>query len=282
MNHPILGLVAALAIVPGVLAQPAPSLDTPPAQPAVGADGLVPEGTFLVQQFGTMRRLGPASWVIVFAPGEDGKVLPPMIVLPNINLQAMEQITGPKEDPTGFLVSGQVLRYDNQNYLLITIFTPSNEPAEALEANEPLDIENESVATAPLSDDPTVEELLARMEAESDAGWIATPPQTTGSSPGLLTDGTLLALRRGRVMRSDAGGWRFIMDADADADPWTDLPQELLPCRSLEQIRARLDIIGQDEFTISGRVFLYKGANYLLPILWVQEHTNNSGLTTAQ
>jgi hypothetical protein len=259
----------------------AQTLDTPPSQPAVAPDGLVPEGTFLVQQYATMQRLGTNSWVMVFAPADDGRVLPPMIVLPNTNLQAMEQITGPNEEPTGFLVSGQVLRFDAQNYILVTIFTPASAPGETLEANEGADIEDAPPSTT-LSEDPSVEELLARMEEQTNIGWDETPPQATGSSPGLLTDGTLLANRRGRVMRSDSGGWRFIMDNDPDADPWTDLPQELLPCRALEHMRSRLELIGTDEFTISGRVFLYKGANYLLPVLWVQEHTNDSGLTTAQ
>ncbi|MFG0258636.1 MAG: hypothetical protein ACF8GE_12100 [Phycisphaerales bacterium JB043] len=282
MPRSIPAILSTLLLGASAPAQTTPILDSPPAQPSVAPDGLVPEGTFLVQQFATMQRLGTNSWVMVFAPADDGRVLPPMILLPNTNLQAMEQITGPNEEPTGFLVSGQVLRFDDQNYLLVTIFTPASEPTDTLEANTEADIDDAPTPPPALSDDPSVEELLARMENETNIGWDETPPQATGTSPGLLTDGTLLALRRGRVMRSDSGGWRFIMDNDPDADPWTDLPQELLPCRALEHMRSRLELIGTDEFTISGRVFLYKGANYLLPVLWVQEHTGDSGLTTAQ
>ncbi len=84
----------------------------------------------------------------------------------------------------------------------------------------------------------------------------------------LLREGSFIANRKGRMVRSSTGDWAMTFDSDAQgpADP----PMILMPCLNLmamEKIAER----GGDAltFSVSGQVFVYKGRNYLLPSMYV-------------
>lgn len=286
----IAAFVSLLVVASGVVAQPTVDLRGDEVIDREPIPGLLPEGSFLVRQFGTMRRVGAAGWVFIFAPDAGGETLPPMPLLPSANLQAMEQIAAPAEEAgreAGFLVSGQVFRYDGGNYLLPTIFVQADGP-DATPAEAPV----ESAEEAPERPDPfagdedpepSVDEILARIEEASQQAPTGEPSAQFAPNPaGLVPEGTLVASRRGRVLRSDSGGWRFTPDVDADAPTGQDQPMDLLPCALLESMLEERRLLGSQPYIVSGRVFIYNGRNYLLPTMFVIERSGAAGLSTAQ
>ncbi|MFG0274515.1 MAG: hypothetical protein ACF8QF_05610 [Phycisphaerales bacterium] len=293
----LLAGACALAISGLAPAQPTVDLrgDTAPVEETM--PGLMPEGVFVVRQFGTMRLVGAAGWVFIFAPNSDGPTLPPMPLLPSANLQAMEQIAAPSAEAgrdAGFLVSGQVFVFEGRNYLLPTIFVQADgpdpvareeaaedetAPAEPPAGMDPFDVD----AQNPDAPEPSVDELLRRIEEASQRAPTGDVSAQFAPNPaGLAPEGALVASRRGRLLRSESGGWKFVPDVDADTPVGVDQPMDLLPCRALEAMLAEQALLGQRPFVVSGRVFIYNGRNYLLPTMFVIERRDASGLSTAQ
>lgn len=92
----------------GALAPGAPSLN------------VLREGTFLVDRTGRLRRSGDGhNWELVFE--SDGRALqdPPMILLPNLKLMAMEAAVKNATRDVRFRVTGMVTEYNGRNYLLL-------------------------------------------------------------------------------------------------------------------------------------------------------------------
>jgi len=95
-----------------------------------------------------------------------------------------------------------------------------------------------------------------------------------GTAPGagsgeLKREGQFIVLRRGRIKRTTGGAaspWMFTFDADrSNLD---DPPMYLMPCRMLEDMEQIVEDRGESvPFIISGQVFVYHNANYLLPTL---------------
>ncbi len=95
-----------------------------------------------------------------------------------------------------------------------------------------------------------------------------------GTAPGakpvqLKREGSFIVMRRGRLVRGEGGlsPWLFVFEADSDglADP----PMYLSPCRALEDLEATVAETGDRVvFTVSGQVYVYRQANYLLVTLW--------------
>lgn len=287
----LITLVATL-VAPGLsAAQPTVDLRGDGASAAETIPGLLPEGMFVVRQFGTMRLVGAAGWVFIFAPNTDGPTLPPMPMLPCANLQAMEQIAGPAADSgrdAGFLVSGQVFVFEGRNYLLPTIFVQADGPDPATTpattpAGEPAAAPGVDPFEDPDASEPSVDELLRRIEEASQRAPTGdASPQFAPNPAGLAPEGALVASRRGRLLRSESGGWKFVPDVDADTPVGVDQPMDLLPCRALEAMLAEQTLLGQRPFVVSGRVFIYNGRNYLLPTMFVIERRDAAGLSTAQ
>jgi len=256
----------------------------PTTSPAPGR-ALLREGAFLADQPGEMRRLRTGGWVFVIqGEDQDAPPGPALALLPCQTLTEMEQVASAAPKQTTMRVSGQVFVYRGRNYFLPTVFTlqaarPSEKP-EAPPSEEPAD------QPAPETlDDPTVEELIASLEAgdgEEDAGapWI--PPPTQARS-GLRRDGSYLRRRRGRLQREASGVLVFTLESDADVEAGTDPPLVLLPSLALMEIEALLERSSAElAFTISGRVFAYEGANYLLPSVFQAHRRSGEGITSAQ
>lgn len=92
----------------------------------------------------------------------------------------------------------------------------------------------------------------------------------------LLREGSFLASRRGRMVRSSSGEWVFTFDSDAQGK--SDPPMILMPCLNLMAMEKIAERAGEAlTFTISGQVFVYHGKNYLLPTMYVINRGNESG-----
>jgi hypothetical protein len=150
--------------------------------------------------------------------------------------------------------------------------------------------------TAPAGDDPrkTMEQMKQKAPSGSPAGPAPTTTPTPaggGASPAapapsapatgpsapaaaepaqggrLLREGTFLASRRGRVIKTTGGEWQFHFDTGPENK--ADAPMVLMPCLNLQAIEKLADRGSEAlSFTVSGQVFVYKGRNYLLPTMY--------------
>jgi hypothetical protein len=114
---------------PAGQARPLQPLPAPPAQNVQGPAGVHPaassvptlrEGTLILDRPGRMIRSADGSQA-EFIFEADGKAMrdPPMVILPNIQLMAMENaVTGANRD-LRFRVSGTVTEYKGRNYLML-------------------------------------------------------------------------------------------------------------------------------------------------------------------
>lgn len=114
-------------------ATPAP-VSAAPASAAAGAAGgkpgkLLREGTFLASRKGRVIRASSGEWVFHFdqdaaAPGD-----PPMVLMPSMNLMAMEKLAERGGESLTFQVSGQVFVYHGRNYLLPSMYQVNHRAA---------------------------------------------------------------------------------------------------------------------------------------------------------
>ncbi len=86
--------------------------------------------------------------------------------------------------------------------------------------------------------------------------------------PPLRREGEFVDRRRGRLVRSPDGG-HVLYQFEADDRESPELPMIMLPCRNLESMERIVQERGDRVvFVVSGEVFVYRGANYLLPTLY--------------
>lgn len=97
--------------------------------------------------------------------------------------------------------------------------------------------------------------------------------QTLGSAPDLpagklMREGSFIITRRGRLMRAGNGAAQWLFAFEADKDQLADPPMYLMPCRMLEDME---NLASKHDrsilFVVSGQVFTYRKANYLLPTM---------------
>lgn len=291
----LIGLAAGLALASAALAQP----ETPPkqrgrpepikptgvapepAKPAgpqmrdgaipgleeadflVGAAPLRAEGTFLVEKRGSVIRLGTGERVIVFHADEKGKRERAMVLLPSQKLQQMEQMAG--DEPTAFVVTGQVFVYLGVNYLLPTMVRQVSESA-AVPTPAP---------TKPGESDPSVQDLIKQLEAQRETPRgperrpVEAAPAAAAGEAALLPEGQAVVRRRGRLVRQAGGDWAMAFDNGAAGDVKIDRPLTLSQCLNLQRMEAWAMRSGDAaSFEVSGRVLAYQGRNYLIPTMF--------------
>jgi hypothetical protein len=97
-------------------------------------------------------------------------------------------------------------------------------------------------------------------------------PALQGVAPGmeppkLRREGEFVVSRRGRLVHANGGTQCvFVFDSDGQLSP--EPPMFLLPCLMLQEGEATVAERGDKVvFKLSGQVFEYKGANYLLPTM---------------
>ena len=87
-----------------------------------------------------------------------------------------------------------------------------------------------------------------------------------GSTPKLRREGEFVLSRKGRLIRAEGGQLLFSFDADSDKSE--EPPMILMPCRLLQNMEEMSQEHGdRTVFILSGQVFVYRGANYLLPTM---------------
>jgi len=87
----------------------------------------------------------------------------------------------------------------------------------------------------------------------------------------LKDEGQFIIARTGRLIRSADGSHAlFVLDADGPGAP--EPPMILQACKLLETMEKTVHQQGEDvPFVITGQVFMYRGANYLLPSIVKRE-----------
>jgi len=153
---------------------------------------------------------------------------------------------------------------------------PTTQPADD-DAPSAADVEKELDSLIP--DNPSIESAdpnAPRGATEEDLKRPIPPSnveadaRVLGSAPGLqqpklLREGEFVINRRGRLVRSaEGGGTLFVFDADDAESP--EHPMSMLPCQLLQSMESLVTERGDKlVFIVSGQVFTYRGANYLLP-----------------
>lgn len=258
---------------------------TSPRALATDRPALLPEGAFLSQVYGQMRLLASGRYAFVFHPDPDGLRIPPMILLPNMNRAAMEQVIRGAHEDTSFRVSGQVYVYAGRNYFLATthaveappqtmeVSTPSAQDSSSTDDTPAPDVNDTPSPIAGIDDDsePSVDDLIRQLD-ESTPRRTAVPaaaPSPDLAEPRLRREGEYLVLRRGPVVSGPSGEIRFTPNNDPQSPTNLDPPMTLLPCLNLQRIERLMDRSREPlTFVISGRVFVHDGVNYLLPTLF--------------
>ncbi len=220
------------------------------------ADGLLRDGSYLLQIKGSLRR-SDDGWVFR-APGAGGASTTDLIVLPCTLLGNLEQLVASMApDEIVFELSGQVFAYRGRNYLL-----PTHAPRLAGYVPQPPQPHRE-----PASDGDSAEQILDQLERS--VGPVPRPASAAGTTPGateprkLLAPGTVLLWRRGWMVREPGGSWSFVFHADATAE--ADPPMTLLPCLLLEDMEQHAQRSpDRPAMVVSGRVLRYHARNYLL------------------
>lgn len=244
---------------------------------------LVPQGTFLPSRRGKLISAGSQS-VFVFEAAPPGQGVPPMIVLPNEFLASMERHIQERGPDAVFTVGGQVYAYHDHNYLLITTRPVADAPpgAKNTEADKPSTQPPTGEAAGRITD-PAVEKILAELREAGGGRRTAEPlpapprparPDDAAPKRTVLPEGTFLAGRRGRTVKSPGGEWTFVVDADAAGN--SDPPMTIMPCQNLANLERTAELRGESvTFTISGQVFVYHERNFLLPTMFVaNRHTD--------
>jgi hypothetical protein len=123
--------------------------------------------------------------------------------------------------------------------------------------------------TAPVDD--SAEDIVAELEQAVGplARSIDVPAeqQQQDQIETIMREGLMITARRGHMMRDRSGVWLFVFDADASGQ--NDPPMMLVPCALLERMRQyTTQSTTKAPMLVSGRVFAYRGRNYLLPTVY--------------
>jgi len=102
-------------------------------------------------------------------------------------------------------------------------------------------------------------------EVDLDPAVLGVAPG--GDAPDLRREGEFIVNRRGRLTRAPDGGavlFQFVGDNPDSPEP----PMVMQKCRMLQSMEELVAKRGDDAvFIVSGQVFTYRGANYLLPTM---------------
>jgi hypothetical protein len=235
--------------------------------PGVPKGQFLPEGTFLSGRTGAIVRTPGGTYLFIPAQTSEGiaKVVP-MVLLPNQRLAQVASTFESDDKALAASVSGQAFLYRGKQYLLMSVFSMTHEPAS-----------NSSKATS--SDTTLVDADIHALMAELDARPAApramdqhvlspTPetPATRTPKDNLIAEGTVITGRRARLIRG--GSTLSAMFDNSPSNP--NLPaMPLLPCRLLEQLESLASSRGENlSIRISGRVTVHNGRDYLLPTMY--------------
>ena len=233
------------------LLAPPPPRPSPPRQagrtkpgPPLAPLRAVREGTYLESQTGRLDHTGDGHTAVFTFDGGDGTAArnPPMIVLPNLELDAMEREQATLGGDVTFAVWGSVTEYKGRNYLRID--RASNAGGEGgASAMQPL----------PRS---------AGRVTDLTSGRGAVAPGAPAVR--LVRGGTHLVDQTGRLNLTPDGR-TAVFTFETDGKTMRDPPMVLLPNLKLANMEGQQAGLTKDaKFRVSGTVTEYHGRNYLL------------------
>ncbi len=114
VGRPLPGAAPATPVAPGVSTAPG---------------GLMREGSFIASRSGRLARGAAGEWLLTFENDAKGAAIAPMVLMPCLNLMAMEKLAERGGESLSFTVSGQVFVYKGRNYLLPTLYSV-NKPTD--------------------------------------------------------------------------------------------------------------------------------------------------------
>ena len=256
----VVPLICLLALASG--AQTRPNDGPPAAEPAPAAmipGSLRREGSYLLQVKGTLHRdEGTGWWTFRISRDDPRRGLENLTLLPCTLLANLEHLVAsmPQEEVV-FDLTGQVFVYRDRNFLL-----PTHAPRLVDYVPPPRARGRDDGEAA----DDSSETILRNLQ--ETVGPVLRSPRageaSDSTSPKLLPPGTVILWRRGWMVREESGAWSFVFEADANglADP----PMILLPCLLLERMELFAERTTEVAvLLVSGRVYRYRGRNYLLP-----------------
>lgn len=238
----------------------------------IGTSDLLADGAYLSRWSGRLVESAPDLWVFAFDSHADGTTPGPVMpVLPGQRLVEMQQMVRDRGGDVTFRVSGHATIFGGRNYFLprvVTTITRSAVPAGASGS------EGRRTGEGAVSDDPSVEELLARVrEAAPPTEVLLRTRQADGGAGSedhrLVSEGVSVMSAVGRMIRRDEGFVEFVLDNGVEGEGAMDGAVVLMPCLLTEEIARLVDERGDRVmFSLSGEVFVYGGRNYLMPVLY--------------
>jgi hypothetical protein len=303
-------------IVPRIIVTPSttPTLEpVRPNLPPIAAQDLsltsnpplLREGAFISGARCQLVKGKSGRWYAIFDADGSGRTIPPMIVLENANLAAMERVAGREPTGTRVKISGRVTVYRDRNFLLPTA-PPLLERAAAADPEAAANAASRAASAAASSattgkqpprgaSEPSIEQIIADLDKAVGARKTGTANTSTTTSeiptrgpatvqeptePG-VTSGYLTS-RRARIIRGPDGNLAAVMDSGSIGR--SEGPMTLLPCQNLSTIESLLDAnpAGAEamSFTLTGDVFLYKGRRYLLPSMYTVNRSSDIVMPT--
>ena len=224
---------------------------------------LLREGGYLVRMPGEVTA-DTSLGVHRFRPlqVEEGGIRRELILLPSramdelLRLQAAQKDGSFVGDASVFELTGRVLVYHGRNFLLADGVVVIE---QSLAEETPEAVEEQPLTT---TEDDLADAIEARLEQR-----IGAVPRSVDIAAAPLDEhtpshraGSRLQERRGHVVRDGStGAWRFIFEGSRTS-------MELLPCQELERLeRTTRQRAVPQAVTVSGRVTVFHGRNYLLP-----------------
>ncbi|MFG0260420.1 MAG: hypothetical protein ACF8LK_08730 [Phycisphaerales bacterium JB041] len=288
LSRPVSGVPVKPSSLP-VVQQVVPNLRANPERLPL-ADGsaaqadpttLRPEGTFLVGWTGEVVRMrtGGLAFLPVAKTGA-ARPEPAMALLPCSTYSRLETLLGDSTRGLWLSLTGEVLVYQDRNWLLPTAFASADTPPTDQPIPSQPDQPEDTKSDPPPSGD-RVEDLIRQLEAQRqerrgiDTTFAAPADETPaegGPSPRL--EGRMLLNQRGRMVRSISGDWVIAVDNDGGASNVGTLPNRLrlLPCSLVEVMERKAEDQGESwVFEISGHLYRHGETVYLLPRMFVSQ-----------
>ncbi|MCC6677870.1 MAG: hypothetical protein IT436_12050 [Phycisphaerales bacterium] len=248
---------------------------------------LLPEGAFLVRRRGSVVKSDSGDWVFLAHPDRQGAAERAMVLLPSPGLEQIEDDlarTGPR---AVCYLTGQVLVYRWQNYILPTALSVI--PAEQITPPEPASTPEATPDAAPApsptpattqpdaqpqpgpaSAESVIRDLEQRRSQPRSISRPTTPTQpapaadpSASPEPRAISEPSLLSERRARVTRLIDGRLAIAFDRGFGPGPESTMP--LLECSALQRLEAQsLNRADAAVFSITGRAVPYRGRTYFL------------------
>ena len=240
------------------------------------------EGDYVRMRRGRIVNAGDSGLVLFLFEADDEAEAadPPMVLVPCRTLQSMEELVHKRGDRFVFTLSGQILQYRGVNFLV-----PSMQRPPKAATSQPAESDKDEADPA----DAILDKLQSRVrgdmliEPRDGAGGSAGrgTARKGGAGPGrqamgvapdtaaakLKREGEYIRMRRGRIVQSPQGD-QILFVFDSDGPEMSDPPMVMVPCLTLERMEEHIRRLGdRTVFLMSGRVYEYRGTNYLLPTM---------------